>query len=200
VKLIEYLKNRTKKRSKLSLIIDGILILLIIIMIFPSLRRDYGNYLVRLFMTAPSVNESISIPLSERDRSLKLLTPDGKTIVLQEYLDKPIFFTWWASWCHHCIAEMKQLEKLNEKMGNRIHILVVSPENRKNALEYLQKQNSNIPLYSIISGSPEKLETRTLPTTFVIDKRGNIRFHKTGAKKWLSNEFLNFLQKLDDME
>ncbi len=197
MKLKEYLKNRFKHRSKLSQVIDTLLVALLIIMLVPSLRRDYGSYLVRVFMTTPSLSDTIEIPLTKNDLNFMMLTPENTKVTLQEMLDKPIFFTWWATWCHHCVAEASQLEKLHRKMGDRIHVLILVNEPKNHIKDFLSKKNIQLPIYFALQGKTETLSAKSLPTTFVINKNGTVVYKKSGAKNWNSEKFLQFLQQIE---
>jgi thiol-disulfide isomerase/thioredoxin len=56
----------------------------------------------------------------------KLADLKGKTVSLSQFRGKVVLLNFWATWCTACLAELPDLEALQQKMGNQIVILGVS--------------------------------------------------------------------------
>ncbi|NLZ95848.1 MAG: TlpA family protein disulfide reductase, partial [Bacteroidales bacterium] len=60
------------------------------------------------------------------DFNLTLMDENGNTLSLADFKGKPIFLNMWATWCPPCIAEMPNINKLHNEMGNDVAFVMVS--------------------------------------------------------------------------
>ena len=85
---------------------------------------------------------------------------------------------------------------LTLKNDNRFVFLFVSEDDdRTKASQYLKKNNFSIPVYYRNQVSPEMF-SGTLPTTIVLDKKGNILMKHTGLAGYDNEKFINQLKSL----
>jgi thiol-disulfide isomerase/thioredoxin len=188
--------NKYKKRKKSAIISDIILVALIIVMLIPSWRREVGALMVRLIMTSPDVEETIQQPLPQNALTLSFASPNGQVYQLGNMLDKPVLLTYWATWCHHCVAELPALVELQEKAGNDMHLLVLVNEDLEKVQAFLDQKGVTLPIYRQKSAASEMLYSKKIPASFLIDRNGNLRLKETGATKWNSGEFISFIKSL----
>jgi thiol-disulfide isomerase/thioredoxin len=188
--------EKYKKRKKSAIISDIILVALITIMLIPSWRREFGALMVRVIMTSPDVEETINQPLPESALTLAFASPDGQVNQLGNMLDKPVLLTYWATWCHHCVAELPALVEFQEKAGDDIHLVVLVNEDLNKVQEFLNQKEVQLPIYMQKSAAHEMLYSKKIPASFLIDRNGNLRLKETGATKWNSGEFISFIKNL----
>lgn len=117
----------------------------------------------------------------------------------QSLAGKVVFINYWASWCPPCLAEMPSLQELYNKMkGNpSIEFLFVNDgEDRSIAKKYLAANDFTLPLYFSGERSASEFFVTTLPTTYILNKKGVIVFEKTGMSNYSSSKFVAELEKL----
>lgn len=112
---------------------------------------------------------------------------------------KVVFINFWASWCPPCRAEFPSIEKLYVKLkGNpNIFFLMINEDTNLSAANaYLHQESYTIPYYKANSNVPIEIYKGSLPTTVVLDKKGNIRFHHTGFANYSSKKFVKQIEDL----
>ncbi len=125
---------------------------------------------------------------------------EGESISLSDYKGKVILLNFWASWCGPCIAEMPSIENLHKTVKDEnIQVVtinlgeskdVVSNFMSKNGYSFnslLDSDNSVAGIYGI----------RSIPTTYIINKEGNIVASKLGSHEWDSEGVISILRELN---
>ena len=116
----------------------------------------------------------------------------GKTHTLSEYKGKVIFLNFWATWCPPCRAEMPDIQKLYERSpkegeGAVIVLGVASPKlgNEKDEAGIKAIMDKNGYTYPVLMDAKGELFSaygiRAIPTTFMIDREGNVYGRVQGA-------------------
>lgn len=190
-----YIKNY-KNRKITSIITDVLLLALIVVMLVPQWRREVGSVLVSVIMTAPDMDETAFVQLGEDDLSLAFSDKQGNVYRLENVLDQPVFITYWATWCHHCVAELSELDKLNRLVGNHIKIVVLVNEDLEKAEAYIRSKGYYLPLYVQRSRGGELLQTEKIPASFLINTNQQLVLKENGATKWGSDKFIEFIKNL----
>lgn len=191
------IKNYFAKKSKFGLAIDILIGIMILFLIIPATRKDMAALILKptLFIHQPKLlNERI--PLKEPTFQWKLMKLDGSTITFDEFKGKVVFVNLWATWCPPCIAEMPQLQNLYESYGNSVEFLFITNEGVEVADAFIQSKEFTLPVYFPVSQYPQQLETRSLPTTFIISKNGELVLSKHGVAQWNTKRVKKILDKL----
>ncbi len=116
----------------------------------------------------------------------------GKTHTLSEYKGKVIFLNFWATWCPPCRVEMPDIQKLYERSpkegeGAVIVLGVASPKlgNEKDEAGIKAFMDKNGYTYPVLMDAKGELFSaygiRAIPTTFMIDREGNVYGRVQGA-------------------
>jgi len=130
----------------------------------------------------------------------ELLDTGGKAWNLEELRGKVVFVNFWATWCPSCVAEMPSINNLNvlSSGADGFQILTVlyqdSPEN---AAAYFLEQGFGMPILVDKGGKAARMYGLTgVPETFVIDKKGMLRFKQLGPRHFDSPDIIQYLNEL----
>lgn len=107
----------------------------------------------------------------------KLKNLNGKEVSLSDYKGKKVFLNFFATWCPPCKAEMPELEKLyQETKDSDLVILAVDlGEDKANVEKFMTNNKYNFSsLLDTDNAVAEKYQVVSIPTSFFIDKQGNI--------------------------
>ncbi len=188
--------NKYKSRKKSAIISDIFLVALIIVMLVPSWRREVGALVVRVVMTSPDIEEMQPEKLSQSALTLTYRDDNGVAYQLGQMLDKPVLLTYWATWCHHCVAELPALAELYEKTSNDIHLVILVNEDLEKVNSYLQQKGYDLPVYRQVNASAPMISSNKIPASFLIDRNANLVLKETGATKWGSDSFISYVKSL----
>ncbi|MCW9014171.1 MAG: protein disulfide oxidoreductase [Gammaproteobacteria bacterium] len=103
----------------------------------------------------------------------------GEKFNLQHYRGQPVLIHFWATWCPICKLENNSIAAIAEDYQI---ITVASWSDSDSAIKkFLQEENLNLPVITDHDGEWAKLYgVKAVPTSFVLDGEGHIRFVETG--------------------
>ena len=132
--------------------------------------------------------------------AFELVDTSGRTWRLSDLRGKVVFVNFWATWCPSCTAEMPSINNLNilSASADGFQILTVlyqdSPE--KAAL-YFNEQGYAMPILIDKSGKAASMFGLTgVPESFIIDKKGILRFKQIGPRHFDTPDIIQFLNEL----
>lgn len=107
------------------------------------------------------------------------VTMQGVTVNSNSWKDKPVLLHFWATWCPVCKLEQGMI---NELAKDYRVITVAMNSGGQDAIEhYLNENELNFPVIVDPQGElARKFGVRGVPTGFVIDQTGRIRFKEIG--------------------
>ena len=118
-----------------------------------------------------------------------LQTLDGKRFNLYENLGKPIFLNFWATWCSPCVAEMPDMEKLQQTLGDSILIVGIDMgESADRVRNFVRDRGFT---WTFVLDSEREVaqayDVSVIPTSLFIDAKGVIvrRFGKRDYETFL---------------
>jgi cytochrome c biogenesis protein CcmG/thiol:disulfide interchange protein DsbE len=115
----------------------------------------------------------------------KAIVPGGDSVSLSSRRGKVVLLNVWATWCHPCRAEIPELVALNKKYASRgmeiIGVSIDAASADSDVQGFIKDFAMDYPIWL----DPEDIiSTRFLlvgvPTTFLIDREGILRWRKTG--------------------
>jgi thiol-disulfide isomerase/thioredoxin len=125
----------------------------------------------------------------------------GKITDLQQLKGKVVFINFWATWCPPCLAELPSINALYQKVKDNPNIVVLAVDidnNLQKSTQFLQNKGYSFPAYGGSSAQvPDKLYENGIPTTLVVDKKGNIVFSHFNRANYDDDKFLRFMLELN---
>ena len=126
--------------------------------------------------------------ISEPAPVFTLLDLEGKKVELEKLRGKVIVLDFWATWCGPCLASFPAMQKAVEKYNGdpNVQFLFVNTWERvenvkQNTIDFIKK--NNYPFHVLLDENSEVIEkykVSGIPTKFIIDKNGTIRFMEVG--------------------
>ena len=111
----------------------------------------------------------------------------GKGMVeLSKYRGKVVYLDFWASWCAPCLTAIPEVEEMRgEFPSDQFQIIAVNLDQKeKKALRFLSKNPVGYPSASDPKGRlPGQYGVDTMPTSYLIDRKGVIRYVHRGFKR-----------------
>ncbi len=118
---------------------------------------------------------------------------NGKTVRLSDFRGKKgVFINFWATWCPPCRLEMPTMEQVYQEYRSRgLEILAVSIDvgPQRVVKNFMQELRLTFP--ALLDPEGEVLyryRLFSIPGSFLIDKRGIIRFKELGYRDWTDPE------------
>lgn len=165
------------------------------LMLIPSVRMPVQVFVQRLISFSPK-----AIPEKEQQTienfNWQLVDVQNNQISFSDLSEEVIIINFWATWCPPCVAEMPDFDALYKSFNSKVKFLFVSNESFEKQLRFKSKNNFEIPLYQPVSNPPKELESSSLPTSFLIDKKGNIVIKKVGSADWNSDKVRTLITSL----
>lgn len=106
---------------------------------------------------------------------------EGGEFKLSEHRGKPVVLSFWASWCGPCRKELPALSKLAEARPDLTILAINVDRDRSKADAFLAGLDVSLPIaYDSDSVTLGSFSVTSMPTMFVIDRKGGVAFKKTG--------------------
>lgn len=179
---------------------SNILFFGLIIFMFTPAGMPLRTMLIKGVSYITSHVENLEIDPDKRlkltDYHWQLLDQNQHSLDLAEYKGKVVLINNWATWCPPCISEMPSLNRLYQTYKDQMVFLFVAHDKPEKVRQFLQKNHLNIPVVFVQSEIPSLLQSNSIPTTFILNKNGEIVVKKTGAVDWNSKQVHKILDQL----
>jgi len=122
---------------------------------------------------------------------------DGRHVDLSSLAGKVVVLNFWATWCPPCIREMPSLQSFyNQYQGSpEVEFLVIEVDNKPDlARAFVEKNNFTFPVYSPAGMIPEAFLEQSIPTTVILNKKGEIAYRHEGMSDFMAQDFLNLFE------
>jgi peroxiredoxin len=148
------------------------------------------------------------VKIGQRVPNFVTSTLEGKRFVLKDYLEQPdnrvLILTFFATWCKPCEEDLKYLQRLQNQYGDQgLRVLCVFTgrlSKAKTAIKYMERLNVNLPVLldkkRVVS---KRYKVTGLPSNYVIDREGILRFKCLGCSENVKRKFEENLRNLLSM-
>ena len=112
---------------------------------------------------------------------IQLQLRDGGRFNLADYRGKVVVISFWASWCSPCRQELPALSLLAKERKDIVFVTINVDRSQADAEKFLANVQMDLP----VAFDPESLSmgqflVMSMPTMFVIDRKGNVHYRKIG--------------------
>jgi peroxiredoxin len=126
----------------------------------------------------PQEHSAIPAQVDFAAPELTLEDLSGKTVSLNDYLGSVVLVNLWATWCPPCKEEMPALQAFYEDHKSDGFVLIgINQEETRDVVEpFVKDFGLTFPIWLDINYQAEQeFDTMSLPSSFVIDRTGNVR-------------------------
>lgn len=157
-------------------------------------------------------NKSLKVITAKKERQLSLykgppISPElilkdlnNKFVNLQKLKGKVVLVNFWASWCPPCVHEMPSMQGLQNRFFTKgFTILGVNmAEDEKTVRHFLKtKVDVQFPILFDSEGTAlKRWGVFAFPTSYVIDKKGKIRYAIFGGVDWEKESIIKKISNL----
>ena len=123
------------------------------------------------------------LAIAAKAPEFNLATLDGKRVSLAGHKGKIVVLDFWASWCGPCKVELPELERLKATYEARgVGFVAINlDKQRENAAAMASRLKLTLPIALDPDGEvADKYELPTMPSAFILDQTGTIRFVHAG--------------------
>ena len=167
---------------------------------FDDAEKEYKLIVNEFGGVSPRLTQFAQMNLAELDTERKLAVGaeplaftvksiSGESLSPDKYKGKVLLLDFWATWCGPCKAEMPNVKKVYSKYsGKGFEIVGISLDRSRDALDnYIAQNKIEWPQYFDGKYWNNDIATqygvKSIPTTYLIDKRGKIRYKSLRGKQ-----------------
>jgi thiol-disulfide isomerase/thioredoxin len=162
----------------------------------------FGNPVVAESPKQPKLSHYLTrlqYPLQAPDFTLQDM--DEENHRLEDYKGKVIMLNFWATWCPPCRREMPSMERLHKMLpADSFAVIAINQMESPDHVFAYTGQLEVDPTFTILFDTDSSVSRRYgvkgLPTSYIIDKRGYIRYRAVGGREFDHPEVVNIIRKL----
>ncbi|MDD5330351.1 MAG: TlpA disulfide reductase family protein [Sulfuricella sp.] len=118
---------------------------------------------------------------------------DGRPVRLEQWRGKVVLVNFWATWCPYCRHEMPAMERFyRDYRAQGFEILALSQDDAPEPVrQFMAKEGYHFPAAMAGAGQAAALGgVSRLPTSFLIDRQGRVRYKISGQVHYARLESL----------
>lgn len=169
--------------------------IVLVLMIIPQTRMPIQVFVQRLISFSPSETSEEKREVLQ-DYQWPLSELNAKDINFSQSQGKVVLVNFWATWCPPCVAEMPSFQKLYDDYGQDVDFYFVTSEKPEKVQRFLDKHQYSLPTFIQSYAAPEQMQSRALPTTYLLSRDGKIVIEETGTANWNSSKMRDLLDEL----
>jgi thiol-disulfide isomerase/thioredoxin len=170
-------------------------ILLVLAISFSNCGKNTSNE------NSPQVNLAYApgetAALNKPAPDFTLTSTGNKSIKLSDYQGKVVIVDFWATWCPPCRRGIPDLIEIQKEYGSDVVVIGISmdTDTKRDVVPFTQQMGINYLVAYANAGVVQSYGgVESIPTSFVIDKNGNIVDNHIGLVP--KSEFVSVLNKL----
>ena len=146
----------------------------------------WRSYMLNQFRSFYSVITLLLITFSSQSIAQKApdfsLDGDKGKVQLSAYKDKVVYVDFWASWCKPCQKSFAFMNDMQSRYGKKgFELIAINLDSERSAAKkFLQKNPAKFTIaYDPKGKTPDMYKLKVMPTSYLIDRRGNlVNVHK----------------------
>lgn len=122
-----------------------------------------------------------------------LLNLNNETDGLADRTGRVLLVNVWATWCRPCLEELPALNRLQERLdSSEIEMVALNyGDSLSNVRNFLEQTEIHFEvLLDATTQYAGHFPMKGLPTTFLVDKQGRIRYRLEGIAQWGNDEMV----------
>ncbi len=182
------------KISKKTII--NIVVILFILSFFVTPMGHYGKILLnKVFSFSPPVIEEGNRE-KIADYDWKLKDADWNFFNFEKSRGNVVFINLWASWKLPSEAELASIQNMYDSYKDKMDFYIITNENRPPVEAFMEKHEFTFPVTYLIIGEKMPINPDVVPSSYLIDKSGNIVVYKEKIADWDTSTVFGLLDKL----
>ena len=141
-----------------------------------------------------------SYPPNVTAKNFTLFDLEGDKHNFADFRGKYVLVNFWAMSCNVCKSELTTLQSAYELLGNeKLAVISIHAGDKYDGVAEVLELNKVT--YTVLFDIDLQLGDwgiPILPTTFIVDPQGNIRFRAVGTRVWNSPFMIDFIQSILD--
>jgi thiol-disulfide isomerase/thioredoxin len=173
--------------------------LLFLLLVNPTAKALVIEGLMKFGLFQPDV--STNAKQLSRPSEVTFMDEKGNMVALASLNGKVVFINFWATWCPPCLAELPSINELHNQLTdnkNIVFLMVDADNNSKKSLPFMASHHYNFPAYTAVTPVPKEMMGNSIPTTVILNKKGQLVFHHEGAADYTNQKFVAYLKKLSE--
>lgn len=175
---------------------------------FPRLLQNHflksSLLLLVLLFSNSSMTQAAPITLTKLEvpqpaPPFKLIDLDNKLHTLEDYKGKPLIVNFWATWCRPCRDELPAFNRAWSKVKDQdIQMLAINiGEEPTTVFSFIQQYPIDfLVLLDPLSDELANWQMNGLPTTYVLNYKGEVVYQAIGEREWDNDELLTKVLEL----
>lgn len=166
-----------------------------------GLHTEVIGRLQQLIVSTGIISPSLADGKEAADFSFELTSTDGTSVSFESFKGEVVFLNFWATWCPPCIAEMPDIQRLYDQQKENVQFVMISVDKEpEKAKAFIDRKEYTFPVFFLNGSLPKGYDIHSIPTTYVLDKEGQIQVENHGMAKYNSTAFNKLLHQLSEAE
>lgn len=144
-----------------------------------------GLYFFNKYNVAPVIEIS----------KLEVVDQDTNKFDIHSLKGKMVIVSFYASWCPNCIEELKTLNSIKNTKLADVEVLAITDEGIEKLVDFKTKKQYPF-TFLTLTNSFSSLGIVSIPTTYLLNTKGEIVYNKVGYIDWDDESNLNHLKSL----
>ncbi|PPL02396.1 TlpA family protein disulfide reductase [Parapedobacter indicus] len=193
------------KKIKISTIITVILGAFVVAMLFsPDMKAWVSRGLMKIGLFKPDLEHPVQDSPAVSAGTIgkpPMFVSDGKgnPIDVANQTGKVVFINFWATWCPPCIAELPSIDKLYQqfKDNEAVVFAIVDVDGQYDkSKQFMDSKKLGLPVHVVSGEIPAGWLGNAIPTTLILDKKGQIAAKHEGMADYSRPEVAAFINQL----
>lgn len=154
------------------------------------------SFLLALIITVFFINAQSKTTMNDLLKKTQLTHLDGKNFDKKSLKNKVVIISFFQTWCGDCVKEQPDLQKLKQKFGGKLEILMISDEPAELIAQFKDRFQSPLSFYHSSLHLKTDLEIRAYPTTYLFNQKGEVEIKKVEGIDWYTPEIIAKIEQL----